>query len=158
MIFQHYILPQDLKDHIESIVYLKDFTPDHSIERIVPTGHVFIIFEFDNIPRNTFNNETLKPLKSFSKVWISGTHRNYLSISAHPHSEMLAIQFKPTGAFPFLHCPMHELKDKVVAAEDIFGKEILELRKEIHLAETPQTKFETAANWLTNRFDTRKEP
>lgn len=158
MIFQNYILQGDLKDHIESIFYLKDFTPDHSIERIVPTGHVFIIFEFDNILRNIFHNDTLKPLKTFSKVWISGTHRNYLSISAHQHSEMLGIQFKPAGAFPFLHRPVHELNDKVVAAKDIFGKEILELREEIHLAETPQTKFEIAANWLTNRFNTRKRP
>jgi len=72
MIFEQYQLTADLEKHIESILYLKNFMPEHSIERIVPTGHVYIIFELDNILRNTFDNETLKPLNSFSKVWISG--------------------------------------------------------------------------------------
>lgn len=157
MIFEHYNLLSSLNKHIESIIYLKDFIPEHSIERIVPTGHVFIIFEFDDIPRNIFDNKTLKPVKTFSKVWVSGAHRNFLSISAHQQSEMLAIQFKPTGAFPFLHYPLKELNDKVVAAEEIFGPEILELRNKIILADKRQTKFEIVANWLTGRFDSRKE-
>jgi AraC-like DNA-binding protein len=157
MIFEQYQLPANLEKHIETILYLKDFTPDHSIERIVPTGHIFIIFELDDIPRNTFDNESLRPIKTFTKVWVSGTHRNFISISAHQHSEMLVIQFKPTGAFPFLHCPVQQLNDKVVSAEEIFGQEILELRNKILLAPLPQSKFEVAATWLTDRFDTRKE-
>ncbi len=158
MVFEHYQLPANLEKHIESILYLKDFTPDHSIERIVPTGHVFVIFEFDDIVRNTYDNETLKTLKTFSKVWVSGAHRNFLSISAHQHSEMLAIQLKPTGAFPFLHCPVQQLNDKVVSAEEVFGEEIFAIRNKLLLAETPQTKFEFVATWLTHRFDPRKEP
>lgn len=157
MIFEQYQLQENLEKHIETILYLKDFTPDHSIERIVPTGHIFIIFELDDIPRNTFDNETLKPIKTFTKVWVSGTHRNFISISAHQHSEMLVIQFKPTGAFPFLHCPVQQLNDKVVSAEEIFGQKILDLRNEILLAQTPQAKFEIAVTWLTSRFDSRKE-
>ncbi len=157
MIFEQYQSPANLEKHIESILYFKTFTPDHSIERIVPTGHVFVIFELDNIPRNTFDNETLKPLKTFSKVWVSGTHRNFISISAHQNSEMLVIQFKPTGAFPFLHCPVQELNDKVVSAKEIFGKEILDLREKIFVAENPQVKFNLVSSWLENRFDSKKE-
>jgi AraC-like DNA-binding protein len=157
MIFEQFQLPANLEKHIESILYFKDLILDHSIERIVPTGHVFVIFEMDNIPRNTFENETLKPLKTFSKVWVSGTHRNFISISAHQNSEMLAIQFRPAGAYPFLHCPLQELNDKVVSAKDIFGKEVLELRENIVVAENPKAKFNLVSNWLENRFDTKKE-
>ncbi|MBL0358299.1 MAG: AraC family transcriptional regulator [Chitinophagaceae bacterium] len=157
MIFEHYKLPANLEKNIESILYFKGFTPDHSIERIVPTGHVFVVFELDNIPRNTFDNETLKPLKTFSKVWVSGTHRNFISISAHQHSEMLAIQFKPAGAFPFLHCPLQELNDKVVSAKEVFGKEVMELREKVFVAENPQAKFNLVSNWLENRFDNKKQ-
>ena len=70
-------------------------------------------------------------IRDSSKVWVSGTHRNFISISAHQNSEMLAIQFKPAGAFPFLHCPLQELNDKVISAKDIFGKEVMELRENI---------------------------
>lgn len=158
MIFEHYTLPPNLKKHIEAILYFKGLNPNHSIERIVPTGHVFVVFELDNIPRNTFDNDTLTPLEIFTKVWISGTHRNFISISAHQQSEMLAIQFKPGGAFPFLHCPIHELNDKVVFAKEIFGMEILELRENIFIEETPQQKFNLVSSWLENRLDHKKEP
>lgn len=157
MIFEKYQLSSTLNRNIESILYFKDLIPDHSIERIVPTGHVFLIFEFDNIPRNTFDNVTLNPLNTFSKVWISGTHRNFLSISAHQHSEMMAIQFKPTGAFPFLHCSIQELNDNVVQATEVFGPEILKLRDEILTAENPKAKFSLVAGWLEKRFDSKKE-
>lgn len=156
MIFEQYQLPENLEKHIESILYFKDHKPEHSIEKVVPTGHIFIIFELDNIPRNTFDNETLKPLNSFSKVWVSGTHKNYLSISAHQDAEMLVIQFKPTGAFPFLHCPVQQLNDKVVSAKEIFGEEIIELRDKIFAAENPMAKFYLVSHWLENRFDSKK--
>ena len=157
MIFIPYQLPSTLNKNIESIFYIKDLVPDHSIERIVPTGHIFVIFELDDILRSTFDNETLKPLNTYSKVWVSGTHRNFISISAHQNSEMLVIQFKPTGAFPFLHCPVQELNDKVVDANEIFGKEILELREEIYAATNPQEKFNIISTWLEKRFDNKKE-
>ncbi|MBK8819809.1 MAG: AraC family transcriptional regulator [Saprospiraceae bacterium] len=157
MIFEHYHLHPDLANHVESVLYFKGLTPLHSIERIVPTGHVFVVFEFDDIPRNTYDNDTLRPLETFTKVWVSGIQHNFLSISAHQDSEMLVIQFKPAGAFQFLHCPLYQIKDKVVAATKIFGNEILDLRNEILLAETPQTKFEITANWLLRRFDIKKE-
>ncbi len=157
MIFEQHRLPQTLEKHIDSILYFKDFTPNHSIERIVPTGHIFIIFELDNIPRNTFNNVTLKPIETFTKVWISGAHKNYLSISAHQNSEMLVIKFKPTGAFPFLHCSLSELCDKVIRANDILGEQILELRDNIISAESPNNKFEIVSEWLVKRFEPKKQ-
>ncbi len=157
MIFEQFHLPSNLKKHLETILYFKGLSPDHTIERVVPTGHIFVIFELDNIPRNTYDNETLAQIGSFTKVWVSGTHRNFLSISANQDSEMLVIQFKPTGAFPFLHCPIQNLNDKVVSANEIFGIEIFELRDDILLAETPQSKFELVANWLFERFDSKKE-
>ncbi|TAF63792.1 MAG: AraC family transcriptional regulator [Cytophagales bacterium] len=154
MIFEQYQIPTTLNKNIESILYFKNLVPDHSIERI---GHVFVIFELDNILRNTFDNKTLEPLGVFSKVWISGAHRNFLSISAHQNSEMLVIQFKPTGAFPFLHSPVQKLNDKVVDAKEVFGQEILKLRDELFTVENPQEKFNLVSSWLEKRFDSKKE-
>lgn len=157
MIFEQFQLTSILKKHVESVLYFKELNPNHSVERIVPTGHVFVVFELDNIPRNTYDNETLQPLETYTKVWVSGTHRNFISISAHQQSEMLAIQFKSAGAFPFLHCPLQDLNDKVVPAQEIFGSEVLELREKIFMAENPQAKFNLVSNWLESRFDSKKE-
>ena len=157
MIFEQYHLPTNLNNYIESILYFKELNPNHSIERIVPTGHVFVVFELDNIPRNTYDNNTLRPLETFTNVWVSGTHRKFISISAHQQSEMLAIQFKPAGAFPFLHRPIQELNDKVVSAKEIFGAEIIALREKILMAENPHAKFNLVSNWLEERFNNKKE-
>ena len=158
MIFEHHALPATLGERIEAIIYFKDFIPEHTIERVVPTGHIFLIFEFDNITRMTFDNASLKPLKHYSKVWISGMHRNFISISVHELSEMLVIQFKPAGSYPFLHVPVQDLNEKIVAAEKILGQEILDLRNELLKAKNSKTKFGKIEKWLMNRLDPKKIP
>jgi AraC-like DNA-binding protein len=158
MIFKTLQLKSPLDKFIESIFYFKHFTPEHSIERVVPTGHIFIIFELDGIQRNTFNNKTLKPNGTFSKVWISGVHKNHLSISAHQDSEMFVIQFKPFGGYPFFQFPINQLNDKVIPAQEIFGKEILDLRKFILNSLTSTKKFSQAENWLISKLDINKFP
>lgn len=158
MIFEFHKLTPPLNQFLESVFYFKDFKPDHSIERVVPTGHLFIIFELDGITRNTFDNKTLEPNATYSKAWISGMHKNYLSISAHQDSEMFVIQFKPYGASPFLHIPINELNDKVIPAQEIFGDEILGVRRNIIEQPSPDEKFKVADGWLNNRFNLKNAP
>ena len=158
MLFKTHPLKQPLQNYIEAIFHFKDFIPDHSIERVVPTGHLFIIFELDGFERNTFDNETLKPNGTFTKVWISGMHKNYISISAHQKSEMFVIQFKPYGAYPFFHFQIHDLNERIVPAEDLFGDELLKLREQILSNKTSEEKFLAAEKWLNHRFDENKTP
>ncbi len=158
MKFETHLLENPLKDFVESIFYFKGFNPNHSIERVVPTGHVFVIFELDEMERSTFDNETLKPNGVFNNVWVSGNHNNYLSISAHQDSEMLVIQFKTSGSYPFFNVPMHQLNNKVIDAQELFGPEILELRKKILNQEAVTDKFKIIETWLLNRFNAGKTP
>lgn len=158
MTFKTHKLNGAISKYIESIFHFKDLIPDHSIERVVPTGHISIIFELDGMSRNTFNNDTLKPNKTFSKVWISGMHKKYISISAHQKSEMFVIQFKPFGAYPFFHFPVQELTERIVSAEEIFGNEILNLREEILGGEMSEEKFDIAEKWLKVKFQQDKTP
>lgn len=132
--------------------------PDHSIERVVPTGHAFLIFELDNLPRHTYHNDTLKEKNKFTKAWISGMHRNYISISAHQNSEMLVVQFSPYGAYPFFHQPIHNFNDKVIPAKEIFGNEILNLRRQIFEEKNLKNNFITIEKWLRKIFDENKTP
>lgn len=152
MIFENAPLVSPLDQYIEAIFHFKNFQPDHSIERVVPTGHIYIIFELDGYERHTFDNETLQPNAQFTKVWISGQHRNYISISAHQNSEMFVIQFKPFGAFPFLHFPMQQLTEQVVQSSDIFDNELVELRELLLKPENSSEKFTIAQRWLIQRY------
>lgn len=158
MIFTPHEPGAQIAPYIESIFHYEKFVPDHSIERVVPTGHVFIIFELDGIERHTFDDETLKPNANFTQAWISGMHRNYISISAHEDSEMLVMQFKPFGSYPFLHVHADFINELVVPAHEILGDELYELRESICDAATTEHKLLLAENWLIDRFDEAKAP
>lgn len=158
MIFNTHILNAPLDKYITSIFHFKNFTPDHSIERVIPTGQLFIIFELDGFVRNTFDNDSLKPNNTFTQVWVSGMQKNYISISAHQNSEMFVIQFNAFGAYPFFHFPIQELNDKVIPAEQLFGEDILKLRTLILNAPDSAAKFLLAENWLTKRFKKELTP
>lgn len=156
MIFETHSPSEEISPYLEAIFHFREFKPDHSIERVVPTGHIFIIFELDGMKRHTFDNVTLEPNATYTKVWISGMHHNYISISAHQDSEMFVIQFKPHGAYPFLHIPLAGLNDKVLPAEKVLGDEMLTLHQQIKEKSTSQEKFHVADDWLHNRFDPDK--
>ena len=158
MIFETHTLPKSLAPYIESVFHFKHFTPDHSIERVVPTGHIFIIFELDGFTRNTFDNDTLQPNATYEKVWISGAHKNYISISAHQNSEMFVFQFKPYGAHPFLHVPLEQITGQVISSEAFFGDSLTGLREELITKESSAEKFQIAERWLLDRFEKDKAP
>ncbi|WP_350288685.1 AraC family transcriptional regulator [uncultured Croceitalea sp.] len=158
MIFESHKLAHPLQDYIESIFYYKGYIPEHSIERVVPTGHIFIIFELDGFERHTYDSKTLAPNGNFKNVWISGMHKNFLSISAHQDSEMLVVQFKPSGSYPFLHVPIHQLNNTVVGAKTLFGDSILQLREQVLEKNETVEKFRLIENWLVDRLDYDKVP
>lgn len=153
MIFETHQPPAPYDDLVESIFHYKGFQPDHSIERVVPTGHVFILFELDGIERQTYDSESLEPSATFRRAWVSGLHRNHLSISAHNDSEMFVIQFKAFGAYPFLQQPMAELADRVVQGDYFSSKDLVATRELLHSAATSKDKFVVADQWLHANFD-----
>jgi len=158
MHFQSCQLSGPLGRCIESVFHYRDFVPDHAVERVVPTGHVFLLFELDGIVRNTFDNITLAPTAAFTRAWVSGVHHDFISISAHPRSEMFCIQFSLGGAHPFVHRAVSELNDRVVAAEEVFGPAALELHAQLLAGKTSDDKFDAARRWLEARFDPELAP
>lgn len=158
MTFETFVPKTEIGKYIESLMYFKDFMPDHSMERVIPTGHIFIIFELDGFKRNTFDNETLEPNNEFTKVWVSGVHKNYITISAHQKSEMFVIQFKPSGAYPFFQSPLNEISNCIFQATEIFGKEILKLRRDLLSSKDINQKFKFAQDWLERQYDHKKQP
>lgn len=154
----HHLPQGSLTAHADVMIYFQDFVPDHSIERVVPTGHVFLIFELDGYMRHTYDNDTLQPNADYTKVWISGMHKNYISISAHEQSSMFVVQFKPFGAYPYFHQPLENITEQVVPAENVLGKDVLQLRDDLVEAADATEKFALAEKWLNERYKADHEP
>ncbi|MEM9530422.1 MAG: AraC family transcriptional regulator [Pseudomonadota bacterium] len=143
---------------IETIFHYKGLEPDHSIERLVPTGHVFVLFELDGYTRHTYDNVSLQPNADFHKAWVSGVRDECLSISAHSDSEMAVVQFKPFGAAPYLQMPMDQLTNKVVAGADLHAGRLLDLREALHATSSSEDKFALLTGWLDERYETAARP
>lgn len=157
MIFEFYTIEEPLSKYVESMFYHKDYMPEHSIERVVPTGHIFILFELDNFPRHTFD-QNLKPNAAFTKVWVSGINQKYLNISAHKNSEMLVVQLKTLGAYPLFKVPIESFSESVMPAENYFGNLILDIRENLMTAESINDKFLIIKNWLQSQIDESLAP
>jgi len=157
MTFENHKISSPLDKYIESIFYYKDFVTDHNFEKVIPTGNIFILIELDGFERKTFDNE-LEPIGHFRNSWISGMHQKHLNISVHKNSEMLIVQFKSFGAFPFFKMPINELNNKVAQAEKFFGESILKLREAIISNQIISDKFKMVEEWLLGIFDEKKIP
>ncbi len=157
MTFEIHKIPSFLHKYIESIFYYKDLVSEHKVERVVPTGNIFLLIELDGFERRTFNNNS-KQNGQFKNTWVSGMQQKYLNISVHQHSEMLVIQFKSTGAYPFFKIPINKLNDTVKQSETYFGKSITSLRDNIILLNDITEKFVVVEKWLSEVLDEKKAP
>ncbi len=166
MIYVPYMLQGILADALDAMFYLKGYSPEHGIERLVPDGKIAIVLALDGQQRFIYDNETLTPLQTCENAWVSGMQTGFISISALKNTELLAIQFKVGKAFPFIKQPLGTLQDRVVQAQEmpnneILGEEILALKDTVSTTLTPEDKLDTVAQWLTNRYNNQllpKEP
>lgn len=139
-------------DGVAEVIYFRGFQPDHRIERLVPTGHPSIICCFDGMARHTFDEVSLEPVTTLRDVWLYGMHQHYLSISAHPNSEMLVLRFATPGAMPFLHAPLSRFSNRIEPVETALGGALRGFHQRLVQAQGAQAKFAVVDAWLAERY------
>ncbi len=137
-----------LDNHISCFYHYSDYMPEHEIERVVPDGHVYLIFELDGMERCVYDNESLEVKQRFTGAWISGMQKTYISIVSLKQSRMFVVRIKPGGAFPFLHIPLDRFAEKILPAAKFFGDGIRALRRELLTAGNARRLFRIAESWL----------
>lgn len=152
MLFEQIHPEQPLGDYINSIVYYKDYTADHLMDKFLPDGTTNLVIELADQPQYIFDNHSLEKVQKCTDAWFSGMHTEYLTISAGKQSEMMVISFKALGAHLFIAKNMDDYINKVVPALDVFGNGIIEIRKKIQKAESPKEKFDLIQTYLLSVF------
>lgn len=146
-----------LDQFVEMMLYYKGYRPSHTMEKVVPDGSIYLIFELDGVPRTAINNED-EARFVVERAWVSGVQQSFLTISAVNNSEMFVIKFMPYGAFPILKYPLSELRGKVTPAEKLFGEPVFLLRDEIIQTADEMGKLRAAESWLKNQLDPARVP
>ena len=157
MTFETYTPKEPLTPLIDSLMFFEGYNPSHSKERVVPTGHIHLLIELDDIPRHVYDDD-LNPSQTHEGAWVSGMHRRHLNIYAPPQSSMFVVRFGHIGSYPILHIPTHTLNDRLVDAKDIFGESATIFRKKMRSADSPSEKFRLAEDWLFSRFKSDYRP
>jgi AraC-like DNA-binding protein len=147
VIFETYQPKPPLDAIVQSIIYYKDLTLPHQKERVIPTGHTFLLLAFDGYTREIYD-ESLRSITQLSEAWLSGPQKQTLNISVHPRSEMMAVQFTLGGARSILPQPLFHYAGKVKPAKEVFGTQISELHRELSELVGVQEKFQRVSDWL----------
>ncbi|WP_353779994.1 AraC family transcriptional regulator [Winogradskyella sp. 3972H.M.0a.05] len=144
--------PKDnLSKYLVTIVYNKDYYPEHEIDKYLPDGTINIIFELTGNPKYIHDNITHEKTIEYKDVWLSGVLTDYITITAHCE-EMMVVVFKPGAGYPLTHKPAHTFTNTVVPAKDVFGDSVLKLLEQLKEPTTPEEKFQEIEHWLENQF------
>ncbi|MEM8736508.1 MAG: helix-turn-helix transcriptional regulator, partial [Planctomycetota bacterium] len=138
---------------VETIFHLKDYCPEHGIERIVPDGSATIVIELDGQQRWIADTKTHEPVTYFQGQWLSGPHRDHFCISALQNTELLAIRFFPGGLFPLLNCSIDIFSDQVIDASELLDGAIRDLRSDLLQVESSEEKVRLAEKFLLQHCD-----
>lgn len=158
MIFESYIPSYPLNHFIERFIYYQGYQPDHSLDRFLPDGYAYVVFDLTDYPKYIYDNHTFKEIQSCRSVWFSGIREKYITIPSGRDSEMFIIYFRRGHAYPFVEMPMHELTDFVVDGELVMSTEILNIREKLFACPTLTQKFLSVEQYLTSAFAKKMTP
>ncbi|HMQ61996.1 MAG TPA: AraC family transcriptional regulator [Flavilitoribacter sp.] len=152
MIAKLHIPAPPLNRFIESFFYYTGFQPGHAVDRFIPDGNVYMIFDLTDRPKYIYDNHTLKEIQSCKRVWFSGFRTEPITIPSGAESEMIVVNFHKGKAFPFLSLPLGEVTNYVVDAELVLKNDILDLRDRLVEAATIDAKFHILEQHLLGDF------
>lgn len=151
MIFQSHIPAYPLNQYVQYILYYEGVTPIHNLDRFLPDGNTELIISLNETPQNIYHNDTLNPIQTCKRAWVSGVRTNSITIPSGKGSRMLIVAFCKGKAFPFYPLPMNELNDSVIEADLIFGQSILDLRERLLASSSISNMFLLTESFLLTR-------
>ncbi len=100
-------------------------------EKILPDGCAEIIFNLADPFQRLHTNA---PLEQQPRTIFVGQMRRHVTIAPTGIVQLFGIRFKPSGAYPFLRLPLHEITDQIFNASEMPLAFIAELEERLHEA------------------------
>jgi AraC-like DNA-binding protein len=124
-----------LSEFVGVLWYFRGDEISNAKERVLPTGSVDLIIRLDSART--------------SQSGLQGPRTRAVVIRTSSQFELIGVQFKLGGAFPFLQCPVGELHNGAASLGDLWGERNAQrLLSELHEAPTRREKFRILEQWL----------
>jgi len=107
----------------------------------LPHPNAYLIFEHD------LTKTAHGPLTRMNAE-VSGVTRNRFTRVMEGHGRVFGLKLRPGGLRPFLSGPVASLTGRVVPAEDVFGRGILPLAREVRALGTPEEMGAAVARYF----------
>jgi AraC-like DNA-binding protein len=108
----------------------------------VPTGSVDLTFNLADGPLRVFTHVDDCEGQSFDGAVVHGAHTKYFVLDARADVDVIGVHFRPGGGAALLGLPAHELTDRHVGLEDIWGPCARDVRAQLVEAATAEAKLQ----------------
>jgi len=136
---QPYVPAYPLSRYIQCLWYIDTIVP-YRQERILPTGTLELIINF-GAPFRVLDHDDPTQFQLSTESWLVGIQTEYILNEITAESHMIGVRFKPGGLFPFIRVAGHELHNRIVPLDLIWGRLSKEIRERLYLAPTINDKF-----------------
>jgi AraC-like DNA-binding protein len=153
MIFQHHVPGPPLGSFVQLLWLYKSYQPAHMHrkERLMPDGLVALVINLRDDVTRTYDRVHIEKCHTMPGAVVCGVHTENFVIDTEEQAEVVGVQFRPGGAFPFLGVPPSETHNLHVPLEDLWGSFAKEVRELLLGARTAAETFEILERALLAR-------
>lgn len=141
MIFRHRPPPQPLAEFVATLWYCKGIMPGHRRDTIVASGDMALLINLAADELVWYTGESYATRNTLKGIGLGGTHSGHFAIDAG-QPEIMGVQFRPGGAYPFFGPSAQEFADGHVSLEDVWGSKAERLHQRLVQAPDPDSKFD----------------
>jgi AraC-like DNA-binding protein len=139
-----------LADYVEYIGDWRGREADYW-SRALPRGAVTVIFDVGQRQQLNFYAADGKTRLSVPPAFIIGSHTASYVSNIAAREPVMAIHFRPGGAFPFLGMPVGDLEDAHVGIDQVWGSDGRDLHERLIETSSTATRFRIIEEFLLSR-------
>lgn len=136
-------------EFVASIWLYEGVMPVRRAELRLPTGTVELLI---NLREDRFFLSDAGVRHAYSGAVVAGPYRRAYVLDTAQQSHVLGVVFRPGGARPLVDAPLHELRDRHVALEDLWGASADRVREQVLAAPDALTRLRTLESALHDRL------
>jgi AraC-like DNA-binding protein len=133
---------------VAELLYFAD-VPRDGAQRFLPAGTLELVV---NLDQDEISIHDGARVRRHEGAVVSGAYHSYFGIDARGRSSVIAVHFRPGGAWPFLGVAPGELADVHVDLSVLWGARAGEMRERLCAASTPALRFDILEQALVERL------
>lgn len=150
MIVTNHFPSAPLNIYINALRYSEGPAPYRHLN-VLPSPALNLMINFKD-SYNCYKPGDISPYSSCADSWSIGLWNTHHTLDWPQKIQIFVVDFKPGGAYPFLHVPLSELHNEIVSLNAIWGNLAAEIREQLYNAPTTQARFTLLEQLLLTRL------